>query len=95
MEIENAKITFIGDVQKSKSGREAIKVKMEMPNSGGRVDEFVVLQNTRNPRFDLIKQFKREVFKVGQTVGFSYNKAQEDWQSDVIWKLKIRDNEVL
>lgn len=88
MEVENAKILYIGEVKESKKGYKLLSIKVQMPSGEPRV---FLITESRNPHFDLVRLFLRDYFKVGQLVAFDFNKAEEDWQFDKIWKLKIRE----
>jgi|AntDeeMinimDraft_6_1070357.scaffolds.fasta_scaffold25690_1 hypothetical protein len=89
MDVENAEILHIGEIKETKSGHKMLSVDVKMPNGGVR-KTFVVYQNRVN-RYDLVKLFKTEFFKVGQTVSFNFNPASSNWQFDSIWDLKLRD----
>lgn len=89
MNVTGAKILKIGEIQKANKGYELLSIDVQTPLSGKRT--FTVIQN-RNPKFDLVKKFRNEVFKEGQTIDFNFNKAEQSWQFDSIWDIKIRNN---
>jgi hypothetical protein len=89
MEVEKATLLSIGEIKKTQKGNKLLNIDVSMPN-GGPIKRFVIFEN-RQSRFDLVKLFERDVFVPGQLISFNFNKAQEDWQYDNIWKLKTRD----
>lgn len=88
MDVENVILLRIGEIKQTSKKMNLLNIDIQMPS--GIKKRFVIFENI-NPRFDLLKLFRRNYFKEGQKVSFNYNKADEDWKFDNIWQLKVRD----
>lgn len=83
IETSDATIKDVSKVQKTKKGLEYLVV--YIANKNDIAGRFLVFRNSIK-NFDIIRQFEREIFKVGDVVRFTYQKSKNGF--NYITKLK-------
>lgn len=83
MEKKNATIEWIGEIEKSKIGKSKVAIDISTPLESKK--RYVVLENM-NYAFDLIKNFKANVYRIGDKIDFTYNVPTGNWPPS-IWKI--------
>lgn len=83
MDISNATIEWIGEIEESKIGKN--KVAIDISTNSEPKKRYVVLENM-NYAFDLIKNFKANVYKVGDKIDFNFNVPTGNWYP-TIWRI--------
>jgi hypothetical protein len=73
IETQNATIKDISDLKTTKSGRQYVVV--YIANDKDIAGRFLVFRNSIK-NFDIIRQFEREIFKVGDLIRFTYQKSK-------------------
>lgn len=74
IEINNAKITDISEVSMTGPGVEYLLV--YIANERGISGRFFIYRNSKK-NFDIIRQFERGIFNVGDEIRFSYRKSRK------------------
>lgn len=79
----NAKILWIGEIEELKDGKHRLAIDVSTTTYPKK--RFLVYEN-KIYSFDLIKKFRRNVFKVGDIIDFEYNTPNGNYFPS-IWKI--------
>lgn len=84
MDIKNATIESIGEIQiDPTSGKEILAIEISTNSTPKR--KYVIYRNPKYA-FDILKNFERNVFKVGDKIDFNYNETQKG-SFNSIWRI--------
>lgn len=83
MDVTNATIEWIGEIEKMPDNREKIAIDVSTASSPKK--RYVIWKN-KNHAFDLLKDFKINHFKVGDKIDFDYNEPTGRWYP-TIWRI--------
>lgn len=88
MDVTNATIEWIGEIEthNKKDRSTTLKVAIDVSTNSTPKKRYVIFQNQKNYSFDLIKNFKANLYKVGDYIDFDYNEPTGNY-FPIIWRI--------